>query len=601
MLLKNNISADYIKSLSIEQRRRLCAEIRSLLVKTVTETGGHLASNLGTVELTVAMHSVFTTPEDKFVFDVGHQAYTHKLITGRIMKMNTLRRENGLSGFPKSQESEHDSFIGGHSSISISAALGIAKGMQLRGDNHSVVAVIGDGALTGGEAYEGMNNAGKSDCNIIVVLNENEMSISKNTGALALYLAQMRSTQKYYRTKNSVKSVLSKTPVIGKGIGAAMKGTKQMLKYAIYKSNLFENFGFKYLGPIDGHNLEELTEALSVAKMMQQPCLVHVYTKKGKGYEPAEINSGEYHGISPKNAVRYEGRNFTETFGQSLYTISKKDERICAITAAMKYGTGLQYFSKEFPQRFFDVGIAESHAVTFAAGLAATGFIPVFAVYSSFLQRSFDQLVHDCSIEKRHIVLGCDRAGFVGEDGATHHGVFDVPMLTSIPGAVVYSPSDTKELEFCLNEAIYTDDGVAAVRYPRGCELYDSGCTEYYSYRHIGSMDKHKLIFTYGRITAFAVQLTECADVLQAVKIFPIEGEIIDICKQYDEIYFFEESEKSGGISEKICSILMQSGYNGKVTITAAEGFMPHMTVERQLERASLDYNGMKSIIGEQT
>ncbi len=598
MLLKNNISADYIKKLNMEQRRVLCSQIRHLLVKTVTNTGGHLASNLGTVELIVAMHSVFTTPKDKFVFDVGHQAYTHKIITGRAKKLNTLRSENGISGFPKNEESEHDSFIGGHSSISISAALGMAKAMQLDKDEHSVVAVIGDGALTGGEAYEGLNNAGKTDCNLVVILNENEMSISKNTGALALYLAQMKSTQKYYKTKNSVKDILESTPIIGKTLGNAARNTKRMLKFALYQSNLFENLGFKYLGPIDGHNLEELTEALTVAKMMKRPCLVHVYTKKGKGYAPAEENSGEYHGLSPQGLPAVIGETFTECFGKELCNIAREDDRICTVTAAMKYGTGLQYFYKEFPERFTDVGIAEEHAVTYCAGLAAGGKIPVFAVYSSFLQRSYDQLIHDCSIEKKHIVLAVDRAGFVGEDGETHHGMFDVPMLTSVPGSVIYSPSDNKELYFCLKKALYDEKGIAVLRYPRGSALYDSGATEYYSYRHISCGNK-RVIFTYGRITANAVRLSDKADILQAVRIYPIEDKIIDILLNYDGIFFFEEASISGSISEKICSLLLQRGYKGKVNVTAVKEYFPHNTVQNQLKYAKLDYDSMKDIIGE--
>lgn len=598
MLLKNNISANYIKKLNVEQRKILCSEIRHLLVKTVTNTGGHLASNLGTVELIVAMHTVFDTPKDKFVFDVGHQAYTHKIITGRARRLNTIRTEDGISGFPKSDESKHDSFIGGHSSISISAALGMAKAMELDGDDHSVVAVIGDGALTGGEAYEGLNNAGKTDCNLVVVLNENEMSISKNTGALALYLAQLKSTQKYYRTKNSVKDILESTPVIGKTLGNAARNTKRMLKFALYQSNLFENLGFKYIGPIDGHNIEELTEALSVAKMMKKPCLVHVYTKKGKGYAPAEENSGEYHGLSPQNASAADTISFTEAFGRELCDISRTDKDICTITAAMKYGTGLQYFYKEFPERFFDVGIAEEHAVTFSAGLAAGGKIPVFAVYSSFLQRSYDQLIHDCSIEKRHIVLAVDRAGFVGEDGETHHGMFDVPMLTTVPGVSIYSPSDNKELAFCLSRALYEENGVVALRYPRGAAFYDSGAKEYYSYRHIKN-GKKKIIFTYGRITANAVLLSDKTDILQAVKIYPIEERVVEILSSYDEIYFFEEAFKSGSVSEKICSQLMHRGYKGKTEVVAVEGFIPHNTVANQLKIAGLDYEGMKKVIGD--
>lgn len=591
------MSAEYLKSLNPEQRKKLCSEIRQLLVKTVTVNGGHLASNLGTVELTVAMHTVFDSPKDKFVFDVGHQSYTHKIITGRAGKMNTLRCEGGLSGFPKAEESEHDAFIGGHSSISISAALGIAKGMQLNGDDHSVVAVIGDGAFTGGEAYEGMNNAGKSDCNLIVVLNDNEMSISKNTGALALYLAQIRSTRKYYSTKTSVKNVLDKTPIIGKGLGKAAKGTKQLLKFAIYHSNLFENFGFKYLGPIDGHNLDELTEALMVAKMMHKPCLVHIYTKKGKGYAPAENNSGEYHGLPPKNQCGGDGECFTEAFGKTLLSLAEKDKNICAVTAAMKYGTGLQYFSKAFPERFFDVGIAEQHAVTFCAGLASQGKLPVFAVYSSFLQRSYDQLIHDCAIENRHVVLGVDRAGFVGEDGETHHGLFDVAMLSTVPNATIYSPCDTAELSVCLEHALYCDTGISAVRYPRGCELSHSDTNNYCDYKYISGRNK-KLVFIYGRITAYAKELNDTADILQAIKIYPISNEIIDICLKYDEIYAFEEGEKEGGIAQKLCTALTLAGYKGRFSITAVDGFIRHASVTSQLHNAKLDTDSMREIIG---
>lgn len=591
------MSAEYLKSLNPEQRKKLCSEIRQLLVKTVTVNGGHLASNLGTVELTVAMHTVFDSPKDKFVFDVGHQSYTHKIITGRAGKMNTLRCEGGLSGFPKAEESEHDAFIGGHSSISISAALGIAKGMQLNGDDHSVVAVIGDGAFTGGEAYEGMNNAGKSDCNLIVVLNDNEMSISKNTGALALYLAQIRSTRKYYSTKTSVKNVLDKTPIIGKGLGKAAKGTKQLLKFAIYHSNLFENFGFKYLGPIDGHNLDELTEALMVAKMMHKPCLVHIYTKKGKGYAPAENNSGEYHGLPPKNQCGGDGECFTEAFGKTLLSLAEKDKNICAVTAAMKYGTGLQYFSKAFPERFFDVGIAEQHAVTFCAGLASQGKLPVFAVYSSFLQRSYDQLIHDCAIENRHVVLGVDRAGFVGEDGETHHGLFDVAMLSTVPNATIYSPCDTAELSVCLEHALYCDTGISAVRYPRGCELSHSDTDNYCDYKYISGRNK-KLVFIYGRIAAYAKEFNNTADILQAIKIFPISNEIIDICLKYDEIHAFEEGEKEGGIAQKLCTALTLAGYKGKFSITAVDGFIRHASVTSQLHNAKLDTDSMREIIG---
>ena len=591
------ISPGYIKTLDIEKQKELCKQLRRMIYHTVMENGGHLASNLGSVELTVAMHSVFDSPQDKFVFDVGHQAYTHKIITGRAGCFDSLRRENGISGFPKSLESPHDAFIGGHSSISISAALGLAKAMQLSNDNHSVVAVIGDGAFTGGEAYEGLNNAGKSDCNLIIVLNENQMSISKNTGGLALYLAQIRSSKKYYSTKKSVENILDKTPVIGKSVAGAMQGAKKMIKSALFNSNFFENLGFKYLGPIDGHNLEELTEALSVAKMMRRPCLVHIYTKKGKGFKAAEENPGEYHGIAPKDAPKCESKSFTDTFGETIAELSKNDSSICGITAAMKYGTGLQHFAKEFPERYFDVGIAEAHAVTFAAGLAAGGKTPVFAVYSSFLQRSYDQLIHDCSIEKRHVVLTVDRAGLVGEDGETHQGIFDVPMLTSIPNATIYSPSDNHELTLCLERAICCDDGLCAVRYARGCELYKSDIQMYSDYRYFNN-NKQRLIITYGRITAYARQLQNEADILQLIKIYPISEEIIKIISSYKEVYIFEESSKNGGIGEKISSMLAVFGYTGRIKLTAVEGFVPQATFTRQLQLFGLDLMGMKNALG---
>lgn len=596
MILNKNISAEVVKSLSLEEKKQLCNELRSLIVHTVESNGGHLASNLGAVEIIVALHSVFETPLDKIVFDVGHQSYAHKILTGRAKNFNTLRCEDGISGFPKTSESEHDAFIAGHSSISISAALGLAESMKLSGDDHSVVAVIGDGAFTGGEAYEGINNAGKTDCNLVVVLNDNQMSISKNTGAIARYLSEMRSSSKYYHTKKRVEQVLTRTPVIGKGIAGAMKGTKKLLKNVIYSGNLFEDLGITYLGPLDGHNLEDLIDAFTVAKLLHKPCLIHVCTKKGKGYAPAEENSGEYHGLAPKNAITPDGECFTEVFGNKLEQLGAVDERICAVTAAMKYATGLHYFAKSYPERFFDVGIAEPHAVSFCAGLAADGKIPVFAVYSSFLQRSFDQLIHDCSIEKRHVVLCIDRAGLVGEDGETHHGLFDIPMISSAPDSVIYSPSDTTELCFCLEKAILSDTGLTAVRYPRGCELYTSSAESYYDYKYTDN-GKDKLIFTYGRITAYATTLTEYADVLQAVKIFPILPEIVDICFKYNELYLFEECQENGGICEKLATMLLKRGYKGKVKITALHGFAPQASATRQLELAGLNAEGMKKAL----
>ncbi|MDE5916703.1 MAG: 1-deoxy-D-xylulose-5-phosphate synthase, partial [Oscillospiraceae bacterium] len=466
-----------LKRLDYNQCEQLCSEIRKILIDTVSKNGGHLASNLGAVELTMAIHRVFASPDDKIVWDVGHQAYTHKILTGRLEKFSTLRKENGISGFTKPSESEHDSFISGHSSTSISVAYGMAQAMKMNGSRNYAVAVIGDGALTGGMAYEGMNNAGKSDTNLIIILNHNDMSISKNVGSLAKYLMGIRSTQKYVKTKRAVERVLNNTPVLGKPVAKVLKTSKDTFKNTVYRNakdtTIFEDLGLIYLGPVDGHNLEELEEALKTAKSYRRPVIVHVNTVKGKGYAPAESNPGEFHGISrfdimTGNPEVSSDDCYSTVFGRELLKIAKKDNRVCAVTAAMKYGTGLQYFSGEIKNRFFDVGIAEQHAMTFSAGLAAMGKIPVFAVYSSFLQRAVDQMIHDVSIGSYHVVVGIDRAGIVGEDGETHQGVFDIPLITAIPGSTVYSPSCYEELKMCLDEGIYRCDKLVCIRYPRG-------------------------------------------------------------------------------------------------------------------------------------
>ena len=375
-----------LKNLSVFQCNELCREIRKLLVKNVSKNGGHLSSNLGTVELSLAIHRVFESPKDKIIWDVGHQSYTHKILTGRLDKFSTLRKENGISGFPKPSESVHDGFISGHSSNSISAACGIARGMKLKGDNHHTVVVIGDGALTGGLAYEGLNNAGKSNDNIIVILNHNDMSISKNVGALAKYLSTIRSKPEYLDTKKAVGRILDTVPAVGEPIKKAIVTSKKALKGALYHSTMFEDFGFIYLGPVDGHNIEETQRILERAKSFNQPVLVHVNTVKGKGYSPAEKNPGAFHGVSSfelsvNNPEVISDDSFSAVFGKHLLKLAENDNKICALTAAMKYGTGLQYFAKRFPERFFDVGIAEQHAVTFSAGLASEGMLPVFAVY----------------------------------------------------------------------------------------------------------------------------------------------------------------------------------------------------------------------------
>lgn len=597
MILNDDISPEKLKTLSLAEKKQLCSEIRSFLIEVISGTGGHLASNLGTVELTVALHSVFTTPYDKIVFDVGHQAYTHKILTGRKARFNTLRTENGISGFPRPSESVHDAFIGGHSSISVSAALGISKAMELSGDNHKVVAVIGDGALTGGEAYEALNNASRIGKNLIIVLNDNEMSISKNSGAIASYLTQMRSSRKYYDTKNKVKEILNRT-AFGKELAKPVSVTKDLVKFAIYQSNIFENLGFKYLGPVDGHDIAELTEVFEVAKLMNEPCIVHVKTTKGKGYKPAEENSGQYHGVDKKSGTGSKGLTCSEAFGRELLKIAGNDSKICAVTAAMKYGTGLNYFAKKYPERFFDVGIAEEHALTFACGLASQGMIPVFAVYSTFLQRCYDQIIHDAAIENLHIVLAVDRAGFVGEDGETHQGVFDVAMLSSIPNVTIYSPADANEVRKCLHKAIYETTGIAVVRYPKGVEQVPSA-DESVPECKIYEQNSKTLVCSYGRITMNAKKLiADKTDVLQLIKVYPIPDEIMPKLLKYERIFFFEEGIKQGGIGEKLLVKLNEYGYKGFYKVIAVDSeFVRFAEVESQLKQYKLDSDSMREIV----
>lgn len=602
MILSSELSADTIKSLSLAEKEQLCSEIRAYIIDVVYGTGGHLASSLGTVELCVALHSVFSTPEDKIIFDVGHQAYAHKIITGRFKEFAGLRSENGISGFPRPDESVHDAFIAGHASTSISAALGIAKAMEIKGEEHHVISVIGDGALTGGEAYEGLNNASKLKRGFIVILNDNEMSISKNSGAIAAYLSQMRSSTKYFETKKRVKEALSKS-AIGRELSKSVSGTKELVKFAIFQNNIFENLGYKYLGPINGNDLAELIDVLNVAKQLNQPCIIHIKTKKGKGYLPAEQNSGEYHGIAKHKASLKidKTETYSEIMGKYLLGLAEGDERICAVTAAMKYATGLQYFAKKYRNRFFDVGIAEEHAVTFAGGLATQGMIPVFAVYSTFLQRCYDQILHDLAIEGEHVVLAVDRAGMVGEDGETHQGLFDVSMLTSIPKIVIYSPSNEAELKSSLKKAIYNCKGVAAVRYPKGSVLQsrsEEANSDVYFYDTGGKA----LIITYGRITVNALEAAKKvnADLIQLVRIYPIAEKTVEIAKKYDKIVFFEEGIRSGGIAEKFSSKLNESGWNGKYVINAvSDQFVTYSDTEKQLSYYGLDAAGMTRVTGD--
>ena len=464
---------DDIKELKLEQLKQLADETRAYLINVISETGGHLASNLGVVELTIALHYVFNSPKDKIIWDVGHQSYIHKLITGRKVRFDTLRTLGGISGFPKTQESEYDAFNTGHSSTSISAALGFAKARDLKKEDYSVISVTGDGALTGGMSFEALNDAGRSLNNLIVVLNDNEFSISKNVGGLSKYLSQIRSEPAYFKVKEVLEKAFVRIPGIGTGLVEGLDRIKGSVKYLIMQRTFFEDLGFKYFGPIDGHDLNELIRILSKAKFIKGPLLIHVHTQKGKGYKPAEDNPDAFHCVSSfdiKTGIihNHTGEIYSDVFGKEILRLAEEKSELVAITAAMRDGTGLIEFSKKYPKRFFDVGIAEQHAVTFAAGMAKGGLIPVFSVYSSFLQRAYDQIIHDVAMQNLHVVLAIDRAGVVGEDGETHQGIYDLSFLTHIPNMSVLSPCDYTELEEMLRYAVMEHNGPVAIRYPKG-------------------------------------------------------------------------------------------------------------------------------------
>ncbi len=466
-----------LKKLSMTEMEQLAGEIRTLLLDVVSKNGGHLAPNLGVVELSIALHRVFDVPKDKLIFDVGHQSYVHKILTGRKDRFPTLRQYKGLSGFPKRSESECDAFGAGHSSTSISAAMGLATARDLAGDDYNVVAVIGDGAMTGGMSYEALNHAGYLHKRLIVVLNDNEMSISKNVGAMSKYFTQLRTGETYTKMKGDVEGWL-KGLEYGDDVLMAIDRVKKSIKYLMMPGSVFEHLGFKYFGPVDGHDLQGLMEVLQLVKKEKGPVLVHVVTKKGKGYKPAELEPNKFHGTGPfviatgkKIVDPAAPPTYTEIFSKTLLEMAAKDEKITAITAAMPDGTGLTDFGKKYPSRFFDVGIAEQHAVTFAAGMAAQGFKPVVAVYSTFLQRAYDQILHDVCLQDLPVKFCLDRAGLVGDDGPTHHGIFDLAYLRSMPNMTIMAPRDENELQHMLKTALDYNGGPIAVRYPRGSGL----------------------------------------------------------------------------------------------------------------------------------
>ena len=613
MILETIKHPSDVKNLTDGGLEKLCTEIRQTLIDTVASTGGHLASNLGTVELTVALHKSFNSPEDKIVWDVGHQAYTHKLLTGRYDRFSTLRKEGGISGFVRPDESEHDSFYEGHAGVSVSQAAGIAAANAVKGSKNFAVAVIGDGSFGNGMVYEALNHAGSTKTRLIVILNENEMSISENVGAMARYLAVVRSKPKYYRFKAGTERALNRIPIVGKSLSNHLFKLKSTLKNILYSSSFFEDLGFKYIGPIDGHNIGGLCEAMDSAKMVAVPSVIHINTRKGRGYDHAENSPAKFHGISKFDIDTGEplsgGDCYSAHFGKALCDFAAKDKRICAITAAMALGTSLDEFSKAYPERFFDVGIAEEHAVTFASGLSAGGMMPVFAVYSTFLQRCADQLIHDGALQRRKLIIAVDRAGFVGEDGETHQGLFDVSLTQSLPSTTVYSPATYADLNKALYSAFYKDENLVIIRYPRGSmpagivEDEASGDFEVY-----GSENAETAIVTYGRLFFNAVEASKILSekginikIIKLEKIKPLPEGAVEAAAECKNVFFFEEGMKAGGAGERMAAELIEKGFCGRYSVTAVDGeFVPHASIGSLMKKYSLDAESMARKISEE-
>ena len=596
-------SPNDIKKLNGDEITLLCGEIRNEIIEVVSKNGGHLASSLGAVELTVALHRVFSSPRDAIIFDVGHQSYAHKLLTGRKEKFATLRQEGGISGFMRPDESEHDPFVTGHSSNSISAAYGIYKAKSLLGGG-TAIAVIGDGAMTGGMAYEALNNAGGKKGNFIVVLNDNKMSISKNVGAMPRAFTKMRNRKGYHKMKFAVSTLLLRLPLIGKPIHNFIFSVKEAFKRLVYKNNIFTSLGFNYLGPVNGHDVEAMERLFTIAKSYNRPTLVHVVTTKGKGYAYAENQPKDYHGVSSfdidKGKKIQNSKTYSDIAGDALCELAAENKKICAITAAMTEGTGLQNFASKYKNRFFDVGIAEQHAVTFASGLATGGMIPYFAVYSSFLQRGYDQVLHDAAIANTPIKLLVDRSGIVGDDGESHQGIFDVAYLSTIPNVNIYSPCYYSELKTLIADVANRKE-ISVIRYPRGVENNNFSGEISGDYT-ILSQGGEKVIVTYGRVFSNAVEAQkslENTDVIKLNKIFPISEEIVDLLLKYKEIYFFEEGILSGGIAEHIGNSLLQKNFKGKYKIQAINNeFVGASTIQSALKKYKLDYESMIEIVG---
>lgn len=597
-----------VKKLLPQELPLLCADIRRFLIDSVSSTGGHLSSNLGVVELTVALHRVLNLPTDKILFDVGHQCYTHKLLTGRREGFSHLRQKDGISGFPSPRESSCDTFIAGHGSTALSTAIGVARAKKIKGEPGKVVAIIGDGAFTGGMVYEGMNNVGNLN-NLIVVLNDNKMSISKNVGQMANYLTKLRTDPKYFHAKARMETALDRIPVVGGDLVKLLQDGKKVIRRGIYHSTMFEEMGFQYIGPVDGHDVLELIRLFTNLQEQFSPIFLHIVTRKGKGLKPAEENPGEFHSVSAfdlnhlTNPEVSPKDSFSTVFGTRLAELGQQIPRLCAITAAMKYGTGLNFFYHAMPDRFFDVGMAEEHAVTFAAGLASQGILPVVAIYSTFFQRAYDQMIHDVHLMDLDVIFAVDRAGLVPADGETHQGIYDPGFFSQI-GIPTFSPANYAELQYWLDRLVGTMSGPRAIRYPRGGEkpaLAALGCSG--SLYDMISVHEgaDTVLVSYGaeseELLVAADLLAEqgvAADCCKLVQIYPLPEGLCDRLRSYQTILFAEEAVPVGSIGQQLCVALQQAGWQGSFLHCSVDNTrllhatVPQLRMDQGLDGASL-------------
>ena len=597
-----------VKLLAETELPRLCEEIRRFLIRSVSSTGGHLSSNLGVVELTVALHRTLDLPQDKLLFDVGHQCYTHKLLTGRRAGFAALRQKDGISGFPNPAESDCDAFVAGHGSAALSTAIGIARAKKLKKEPGKVVVIVGDGAFTGGMVYEGMNNLGMLN-NLIVILNDNKMSISKNVGQMANYLTKLRTDPKYFHAKAQMETVLENIPVVGVSMIKALQGGKQLVRRGIYHSTMFEEMGFQYIGPVDGHDVISLDHMLNNLREQYAPIFLHVVTQKGKGLKPAEENPGEFHAVSsidlrhlmdpelsPKDS-------FSTIFGSALAELGGEEPRLCAVTAAMKYGTGLNFFKHAHVDRFFDVGMAEEHAVSFAGGLASQGLLPVVAIYSTFFQRAYDQIIHDVNLMKLDVLFAVDRAGLVPGDGATHQGIYDTAFFSQI-GVPLYAPANYAELRHWLRVLVVQERGPRAIRYSRGEEkpaLAALGCSGALYDQVETRPGAEVALVSYGAQTEEIIAACDLlyqnqvpADCFKLLRLYPLPEDLCETLKRYRVILFAEDSVRTGSIGEQLCFALQQAGWAGTFLLHAVDNThllhanVPELRRDQQLDAAAL-------------